>query len=456
MMRRGLLLLLIAALPSLAQAAEWFISPIGNDATNSGRSEKSPFQSMHKANTVLAPSDTLILLDGTYPVGAITKSGAPDAWITVRAKNPRKAILSLELSARQNPGNPGLLEWNCLSLAKVSYIKVIGLSMQGWNPKHATVSSGHGINIQGCHHVLIRDCRAKDCSGSGISGSPELWMGSSKVNGPLDFITVEDNEVSGCAFWNQYLCHGISLWKSHSAGLGADPSGFNCIVRRNISYGNENKVGLGGGPVAKATDGNGIILDCNNDNGYPHATLVEGNLVFNNGGRGIHVLKSNNVTVRYNTCWHNNRCRLEGTWKQGELESDGSANFHAENNIAVGNTNAWSAALALHSFGATLPMVLKNNLLFGAREVGQQVALTETGTVRADPRFVNPSTDPAGANFRLQAGSPAIRAGDATPAASPDLAGTTRPQGPANDLGGYQFTPPSHRSLPAQYRPQEP
>jgi parallel beta-helix repeat protein len=111
---------------------------------------------------------------------------------------------------------------------------------------------------------------------------------------------------------------------------------------------------------------------------YPHATLVEGNLVFNNGGRGIHVLKSDNVTVRYNTCWHNNRCRLDGTWKQGERESDGSAIFRAEDNIAAGNTNAWSAALALHSFGPTLPMVLKNNLLFGAREVNQQVALASS------------------------------------------------------------------------------
>ncbi len=455
-MRNKLLIVLIVALSSPAQAAEWFISPSGYDAANTGMSERSPFQSMFKANSVLAPGDTLILLDGTYPAGAITKAGAPKAWITVRAKTPRKAILSLELSARQNPGNPGLLEWNCLSLANVFYIKVIGLSMQGWNPKHATVSSGHGINIQGCHHILIRDCRVKDCSGSGISGSPELWTGSNKVNGPLDFITIENNEVSGCAFWNQYLCHGISLWKAHSAGLGADPSGFNCFIRRNISYGNENKVGPWGGPVAKATDGNGIILDCNNDNGYPHATLVEGNLVFNNGGRGIHVLKSDNVTVRYNTCWHNNRCRLDGTWKQGELESDGSARFRAEDNIAAGNTNAWSAALALHSFGPTLPMVLKNNLLFGAREVNQQVALTETGTLRADPRFVNPSADPAVADFRLQAGSPAIRAGDATPTPNPDLAGIPRPQGPANDLGAYKFTPPSRLSSPAQHRPREP
>ena len=441
MMRNRLLIALIVALSSPAQATEWFISPLGNDATNSGASERSPFQSMFKADSVMAPGDTLTLLDGTYPVGAITKSGAPRAWITVRAKNPRKAILSLELSAKQDPLNPGLLERNCLSLANVFYVKVIGLSMQGWNPKHATVGSGHGINIQGCHHILIRNCRVKDCSGSGISGSPEVWTGSNKVNGPLDFITIEDNEVSGCAFWNQYLCSGISVWKSHSAALGVDPSGFNCVIRRNMSYGNENKVGPWGGPVAKATDGNGIILDCNNDNGYPHATLVEGNLVFNNGGRGIHVLKSDNITVRYNTCWHNNRCRLDGTWKRGELESDGSAGFRAEDNIAAGNTNTWSAALALHSFGPTLSMVLKNNLLFGAREVNQQVALSETGTLRVDPRFVKPSDDPAVADFRLQGGSPAIRAGDATPAPSPDLAGIPRPQGPVNDLGAYKFTP---------------
>jgi parallel beta-helix repeat protein len=433
-------LALIAAPASLARAAEWFMSPSGNDA-NSGRSERSAFQSMAKANSVLAPGDTLTLLDGLYPVGAITKSGTPNAWITVRAKNSRKAHLSLEFSARQNPGNAGVLEWNCLSLTNISYAMVIGLGVEGWNPHHAKVGSGHGINIQGCHHILVRGCLAKNCSGSGISGSPEVWSGSNKTNGPLDFITIEDNEVSGCAFWNQYLCHGISLWKSHSANLGTDPSGFNCVIRRNISYGNENKVGPWGGPVAKATDGNGIIIDCDNDNGYPHATLVEGNLVFNNGGRGIHVLKSHNVTVRYNTCWHNNRCKLDGTWKQGELESDGSDKLRAEDNILVGNANAWSAAVALHSFGPPLAMALRNNLLFGAREVGGPVTLSETVTLLVDPRFVNPSVDPAVADFRLQAGSPAIRAGDTTPAPNPDLAGTPRPQRSANDLGAYKFTP---------------
>ncbi len=116
----------------------------------------------------------------------------------------------------------------------------------------------------------------------------------------------------------------------------------------------------------------------------------------------------------------------------------------------MGSTNTWSAALALHSFGPTLSMMLKNKLLFGAGEVNDHVALTETGTPRADPRFVNPSDDPAMADFHLQAGSPAIRAGNATPAPSPDLAGIPRPQGPANDLGAYQFTPTSRPSSAAE------
>lgn len=448
-------LILLLALGASLGAAEYFLSPTGNDG-NAGTSIGAPLKSWSAANARLAPGDVLTLLDGTYPTGEITVSGTAGAWITVRAKNRRVPLISLAESARLNPGNGGVVEWNGLLLADVAYVKVVGLSVRGWNPSNQIVSSGHGICIQGSHHIVVEDCRIRDCSGSGISGSPEYWTTSGLVNGPLDFITITGNEVSGCAFWNQYQTHGISLWKCHSAGLGADPSGFNCVIRNNIAYANENKVGPWGGPVSGATDGNGIILDCNNDNAYPHATLVEGNLVFANGGRGIHALRSDRVTARYNTCWKNNTRDLDGTWKQGELNADGSAHFHAHDNIAVANTHAWASALSLHSFGGAVPgAVLTRNLISGAREVDGTVALSESGTITGDPLLVAPSADPTVADFRLQAASPAVDAADATPAPAADLAGVSRPQGAANDLGAYErvsavadTTPPPKPAAP--------
>lgn len=71
-----------------------------------------------------------------------------------------------------------------------------------------------------------------------------------------------------------------------------------------------------------------------------------------------------------------------------------------------------------------------NNLWFGA---GSGPAATQ-GNVNADPRFVSP----ANFDFRLQAGSPAIDAGLALNLVS-DFDGVPRPQGPALDLGAFEF-----------------
>ena len=59
----------------------------------------------------------------------------------------------------------------------------------------------------------------------------------------------------------------------------------------------------------------------------------------------------------------------------------------------------------------------------------------------ANPLFVNAGLG----DFHLQSGSPAIDAGVTVSVASPDLAGTPRPQGSAYDLGAYEFggSPPA-------------
>ena len=82
------------ALTSTGGARQWFLSPTGSDS-NPGTNQASPFQSWSRANHVLAPGDTLTLLDGTYGIGAITVSGTANAWITVQAQHPGAAVVSL-------------------------------------------------------------------------------------------------------------------------------------------------------------------------------------------------------------------------------------------------------------------------------------------------------------------------------------------------------------------------
>src|SRR6516165_7890766 len=99
---------LIFALGSLGSAATYYVDPAGNDA-NPG-SSAAPFRTVAKGVSVAGPGDTVILNNGTYgneghisdgsggmsgyaaPV-AISSSGAPNAYITVRAANSGQAIL---------------------------------------------------------------------------------------------------------------------------------------------------------------------------------------------------------------------------------------------------------------------------------------------------------------------------------------------------------------------------
>jgi hypothetical protein len=99
---------LIFALGSLGSAATYYVDPGGNDA-NPG-SSSAPFRTVAKGVSVAAPGDTVILNNGTYgneghisdgsggmsgyaaPV-TISSSGAPGAYITVKAANTGQAIL---------------------------------------------------------------------------------------------------------------------------------------------------------------------------------------------------------------------------------------------------------------------------------------------------------------------------------------------------------------------------
>ncbi|MCK5175876.1 MAG: hypothetical protein KAR47_20955, partial [Planctomycetes bacterium] len=69
-------------------AATYYVSPSGDDA-NSGGSEDRPFRVAQHAVDRMQAGDTLVVLDGVYTGTLKLKSG-----ITIRAKNPRKAVFS--------------------------------------------------------------------------------------------------------------------------------------------------------------------------------------------------------------------------------------------------------------------------------------------------------------------------------------------------------------------------
>jgi parallel beta-helix repeat protein len=95
------------------------------------------------------------------------------------------------------------------------------------------------------------------------------------------------------------------------------------------------------------TDGNGIIYDtwagttdgCQNGcnvNTYPNQSLILGNVSYHNGGRGIHVFATSNVTIANNSVYANG---IDINRQPGSTASDlsqaGGKTNHWVNNIAV-------------------------------------------------------------------------------------------------------------------------
>src|SRR5262249_59863401 len=99
-----------------------------------------------------------------------------------------------------------------------------------------------------------------------------------------------------------------------------DAPGFHNVIAQNIAHDNSNPPG--------GTDGNGIIFDDGRHTQsdklpYTPATLIENNLVYFNGGGGIHVFRSTNVTVRNNTAYWNRQLPGKFTWR-GDLSNQES------------------------------------------------------------------------------------------------------------------------------------
>jgi parallel beta-helix repeat protein len=387
--------------PTARSHATYCVAQANGDDANPG-SEDRPWRTIQKAANVLLPGDTVLVKDGDYVeqgvpgVGGvhITRSGAPDAWITFKAypgQHPRVTSAT----------------WGTFRLEECAYIEINGFDVSTQVIASEKKSEGSGISTNKCHHVRFLNNRLHDCGGGGIG------------TGFSDYITVEGNTVYNNAFTSIYDCSGISLWEIHD--LDNQP-GYHIIVRRNVCYRNENKfTTLYNGQL---TDGNGIIIDYSRGTG---AILIENNLCYDNGGRGIDVGHARNVLVRNNTVVGNQRTPY---LNNVDLRAAFSSDVRFVNNIVVGRpgqrfSKNWKATNIRY----------EHNLFAGFADVARD-ELGEGNLIGPAPLFVNPSLTPGEGDFHLKPGSPAIGAGLAAETPEVDLEGRPRAAGGA-DLGAY-------------------
>ncbi|MFN4140737.1 choice-of-anchor Q domain-containing protein [Aestuariivirga sp.] len=424
-----------AASQEKASGRMFYVSPGGNDG-NDG-SEARPFASIGAVFAKipdLGAGDTVVVMPGRYEEAVtVSRGGDEQAPLTLLSQAPQGALI------RSPAGS-----YSAINVVK-SHVVIDGFDVQSGGTGHgieATFLDGDNRN-DGPHHVTIRNNVCHDCPGSGISVSYG------------DFYLIENNVCFGNCATNEYQGSGISVYAARAV---PGEEGVRITVRANTSYANM-AIRLPGD--VPHSDGNGIIIDDLRNTqskhpagSYPHRTLVENNLCHGNGGKGVHVFLSENVTVRNNTCCYNNRdLKNPATWR-GELSNVDSNNVLWINNIAVADLSVHSANAAILDASSggkpSANVVWMRNLTFAgkpgvesitqapanptltAKEPYRNLLGTEPEFVKADPALQDP-------DFRLRPRSPAVDAGTVEHGiAQSDREGAPRSLGEAPDLGAFE------------------
>ena len=238
---------------------KFYVSTTGS--ASAAGTEAAPVNTVTQGIARAKAGDTVIVRAGTY-AEAVTIG--------------KSLTLTGEAGAILKPPSSA---WNGITIA-ASNVTIEGLEIAG--------AKGDGIEGNGVHHITVRGCKVHGCGESGIQTNYSDW------------VTIEGNECWGNA--RDTWASGISTYQNRNIATGTLVDGFRNVIRGNICH--DNVTLPAGGPH---TDGNGIIIDdyqSTQTAGFPNynfPTLVENNLCYGNGGKGIQVTWS--VTLSDQVTW---------------------------------------------------------------------------------------------------------------------------------------------------------
>jgi hypothetical protein len=289
---------------ALALARVPVLGPAPGAGADGGVSFLDPGGDLDAAIRGLGPGSTLVLRGGDYPAVAINDLvGRAEAPIVIAGADGQRPVIHTT-------------SWGGVRFDRSEYVELRNVEVAG--TALSDQQSPSGIEIDNSHHIRILANVVHDVGGGGIS--------SVRSN----HLLIEGNEVFGTAKWSSYQASAISLYQTADIGGGPGAFGISNLVIANHVHDNTNVTPGGDGRV---TDGNCIIVDSNQDTGYPGVTYIANNLCVHNGGRGINVMRSDRVMVFNNTLVHNlQHPDLAG---DGELSALLSGNVLFRNNLVV-------------------------------------------------------------------------------------------------------------------------
>jgi hypothetical protein len=245
--------------------------------------------------------------------------------------------IGIDAAARGGPSNPwktiGYADTNGNSNTPTGYVAWIGAPNHATQIKATGNNMGYLVQFQG--HYIVWD--GFDMYGGGDTKATDnvLQLGDDNQPGTVhhlqalnnwvhdaggggiaalssNYFTIKGNTIWNTAHTSRYQESGIGVWEPRkitgfTPTLPLDVPPFHIIVSNNVIHDN-----IETWATDDHTDGNGILMDdfdCTlvaPHTPYPYAALVQSNLAYNNGGRGVGVyLGGTNIVMTNNAAYNN-------------------------------------------------------------------------------------------------------------------------------------------------------
>jgi len=422
-----------------------YVSPLGNN-NNDGLTEATALSDPQKAIDRVKPGDIVLLMEGEYGRGPdndeqegvieFLRGGEPAAWVVLKNYPGHRPIIRPE-------------GWNGIRLGRtvkhgdpqpepMAYIEIRGLHIRGENlvikkkypddigkPLWTTNGNGIGGTGQGRtitpHHLRLADNLVELCPGGGLGVSN--W----------DWVVIENNVSRNNCWFTIYACSGIGTLGTMN--FDATDNVYKVLIRNNRVTG--NRCYIEWKHIGKVSDGNGIIVDSIYDpakgEAYLGRTLIQNNVVAENGGSGIHCFKAQRVDIVNNSAFRNG-ATPQLAW--GQIFFQRTSDARLINNILYArNGQPVNTVSKDTSDRGNVGIIRGNNIYFS----GGYPAIMGEGDAMADPEYVSPWSEPDTADFRVMSQSPARGHGKWHPFVPlTDIDGNRRPLDRAPDAGAYQ------------------
>lgn len=415
-----------------ARGSIYYVAATGSDA-NPG-SESQPWRTIQKAADTLLAGDTVYIKAGTYRERVTPQNSGSAGHFITYAAYPGDTV-TIDGASVILPEWAGLFDMVARNYIRVSGLRVINSGPNTHNP---------GILADSSSHIVIEDNYVYNTRDAGIAA----W-GSQDV-------VIENNEVENVC--TSGYNESISV---------ADTDGFEVKynhVHHSIKEGIDAKDGSSNGKIfgnhVHHTDAVGIYIDAWDK--HTHDIEVFDNVVHDGPEDGFGIASEQGGLLE--NIWLYNNVAYGNGWVGIDVSACCITNHPMRDIHIVNNTlydNGWDPwgggivvqnlqvedvvirnnicsqnlyfQIAIDLAAPPQEITIDHNLIDGYR--GTEGEVYGDDYVEGDPQFVNPG----GADFHLQAGSPAIDSGSPADVAASDFDGDPRPWGAAPDIGADEY-----------------